>query len=89
MSIAVRILSRRLRSLSDQNLRQYGDLSHVVEEAVQGYRVVKIFGAYGTAGRALPARRRAHARRGDAHDRHLGPDHPGHAGGRARSRCRS
>lgn len=50
MSVVVRVFSRRMRSLSDQNLRQYGELSHVVEESVQGYRVVKIYGAYAQQG---------------------------------------
>lgn len=50
MSVVVRVFSRRMRSLSDQNLRQYGELSHVVEESVQGYRVVKIHGAYAQQG---------------------------------------
>ena len=46
MALIVSRFSRRMRRLSDDGLRQYGELSRVVEETVHGYRVIKIFGAY-------------------------------------------
>jgi len=46
MGIVVGSFSRRMRRLSRQNLEHTGELTRVVEEAVHGYKVIKIFGAY-------------------------------------------
>jgi subfamily B ATP-binding cassette protein MsbA len=46
MAVLVRVFSRRLRQLSRQSLQETGELTRVVEEAVHGYKVIKIFGAY-------------------------------------------
>jgi ATP-binding cassette, subfamily B, bacterial MsbA len=46
MALLVRVFSKRMRKLGRQSLEHTGELTRVVEEAVQGYKVVKIFGAY-------------------------------------------
>jgi subfamily B ATP-binding cassette protein MsbA len=46
MAVLVRVFGRRLRSLGRKNLEHTGELTRVVEEAVHGYKVIKIFGAY-------------------------------------------
>lgn len=46
MALLVRVFSGRLRSLSRQSLQHTGELTRVVEEAMHGYKVIKIFGAY-------------------------------------------
>jgi subfamily B ATP-binding cassette protein MsbA len=46
MAVLVRVFGKRLRSLGRKNLEHTGELTRVVEEAVHGYKVVKIFGAY-------------------------------------------
>ncbi len=38
--------SARMRKLNRQNLEHTGELTRVVEEAVHGYKVIKVFGAY-------------------------------------------
>ncbi|MGB7182639.1 MAG: lipid A export permease/ATP-binding protein MsbA [Burkholderiaceae bacterium] len=42
----ITIYSRRMRVLARRNMKQTGELTRVVQEAVQGYKVVKIFGGY-------------------------------------------
>nr|WP_123402249.1 lipid A export permease/ATP-binding protein MsbA [Inmirania thermothiophila] len=44
LAVTVRLASRRLRSLSGRLQRAMGDMTHVLEEAVGGYRIVRIFG---------------------------------------------
>jgi len=46
MALLVRMFSGRLRNLSRQSLQHTGELTRVVEEAMHGYKVIKIFGAY-------------------------------------------
>ena len=46
MAALVAGFSRRIRQLSRQSLEHTGELTRVVEEAVHGYKVVKIFNAY-------------------------------------------
>ncbi|MEK9719572.1 MAG: lipid A export permease/ATP-binding protein MsbA, partial [Quisquiliibacterium sp.] len=46
IGFAMLVFGRRMRHLSRENLANTAELTHVVEEAVHGYRVVKIFGAY-------------------------------------------
>ncbi|NLD67209.1 MAG: lipid A export permease/ATP-binding protein MsbA [Limnobacter sp.] len=46
MAVLVRVFSRRLRYLGRENLQQTGELTRVVEEAVHGFKVIKVFGAY-------------------------------------------
>lgn len=41
--VLVRILSKRLRKLNKSNQEQYGQMTQVVTEAVQGQKVVKLF----------------------------------------------
>ena len=43
VAIVVRIVSRRLRRLSHALQGKMGDLNHVVDEVIQGHRVVKVF----------------------------------------------
>jgi subfamily B ATP-binding cassette protein MsbA len=45
-SAVIAVYSRRMRRLSRQNLEYTGELTRVVEEAVHGYKVIKIFGGY-------------------------------------------
>ncbi len=42
--LIVRVLSRRLRHWSRESQRAMGDLTHVLQEAVEGQREVKLFG---------------------------------------------
>jgi len=46
MTVVVSVYSRRMRRLSRQSLLYTGELTRVVEEAVHGYKVIKIFGGY-------------------------------------------
>ncbi len=46
MALVVALYSRRMRQLSRRNLEYTGELTRVVEEAVHGYKVIKIFGGY-------------------------------------------
>jgi len=46
MALLVRVFGGRLRKLGRQSLQHTGELTRVVEEAVHGYKVIKIFGAY-------------------------------------------
>lgn len=46
MAALVGGFSRRIRSLSRSSLENTGELTRVVEEAVQGYKVIKVFEAY-------------------------------------------
>jgi subfamily B ATP-binding cassette protein MsbA len=46
MAVLVRVFSKRLRNLGRKSLEHTGELTRVVEEAVHGYKVIKIFGAY-------------------------------------------
>jgi subfamily B ATP-binding cassette protein MsbA len=45
-SAVIAVYSRRMRQLSRRNLEYTGELTRVVEEAVHGYKVIKIFGGY-------------------------------------------
>lgn len=47
----ISIYSKRMRVLSRRNLQYTGELTRVVEEAVHGNKVVKIFGGYAQEGR--------------------------------------
>lgn len=42
--VLVRILSKRLRRLSRGNQEQYGEMTQIISEAVQGQKIVKLFG---------------------------------------------
>ena len=42
--VLVRVLSHRLRKLSHHNQQQYGEMTQIITEAVQGQKVVKLFG---------------------------------------------
>lgn len=42
--VLVRILSKRLRRLSRGNQEQYGEMTQIITEAVQGQKIVKLFG---------------------------------------------
>ncbi|HWS74169.1 MAG TPA: lipid A export permease/ATP-binding protein MsbA [Quisquiliibacterium sp.] len=42
----VAAFSRRMRRINRQNLEHTGELTRVVEEAVHGYKPIKVFGAY-------------------------------------------
>ena len=42
--ILVRILAYRLRELSAKNQQQYGEMTQIITEAVQGQKIVKLFG---------------------------------------------
>ena len=46
IAIVVTLASRRMRHLNRQSLEHTGELTRVVEEAVHGYKVIKVFGAY-------------------------------------------
>ncbi|MCD6679627.1 MAG: lipid A export permease/ATP-binding protein MsbA [Burkholderiaceae bacterium] len=46
MTVVVSVYSRRMRRLSRQSLLHTGELTRVVEEAVHGFKVIKIFGGY-------------------------------------------
>jgi len=45
IAFAVRTISRRFRKTSRQIQQSMGDITHVVQEAIEGQRVIKIFGA--------------------------------------------
>ena len=42
--VLVRVLAHRLRRLSHSNQQQYGEMTQIITEAVQGQKVVKLFG---------------------------------------------
>lgn len=42
--VLVRVLSKRLRKLSRGNQEQYGEMTQIITEAVQGHKIVKLFG---------------------------------------------
>jgi subfamily B ATP-binding cassette protein MsbA len=44
MAITVRLVSNRLRRLSRKLQAIMGDFNHIVDEAIQGHKVIKIFG---------------------------------------------
>lgn len=44
--VLVRILAHRLRKLSHFNQQRYGEMTQIITEAVQGQKVVKLFGGY-------------------------------------------
>ena len=44
--LAVRLISRRLRSMAREAQHAMGDLAHVLEETIECHRVVKIFGGH-------------------------------------------
>src|SRR5690606_32239525 len=46
MTAVVVVYSKRMRQLSRRSLEYTGELTRVVEEAVHGYKVIKIFGGY-------------------------------------------
>ena len=46
LAIVIGIVSKRMRQLSRRSLEQMGELTRVVEEGVQGYKVIKIYDAY-------------------------------------------
>ena len=46
IAIVVAVFSKRMRRLNRQSLEHTGELTRVVEEAVHGYKVIKVFGAY-------------------------------------------
>jgi subfamily B ATP-binding cassette protein MsbA len=46
IAIAISTFGKRMRRLSRESLANTAELTHVVEEAVHGYKVIKIFGAY-------------------------------------------
>ncbi len=46
IAIVVAVFSKRMRGLNRQSLEHTGELTRVVEEAVHGYKVIKVFGAY-------------------------------------------
>ncbi len=45
-ALVVVAFSRRMRMLNRRSLEHTGELTRVVEEAVHGYKVIKVFGAY-------------------------------------------
>lgn len=50
-ALVIRVYSKRMRVLARRNLEHTGELTRVVQEAVQGIKVVKIFGGYEQQGR--------------------------------------
>jgi len=44
VALTVRLFSSRLRQTSRSSQRALGDITHVLEEAIEGHKVVKIFG---------------------------------------------
>lgn len=44
--VLVRVLSKRLRKLNRNNQEQYGEMTQVLTEAVQGQKIVKLFEGY-------------------------------------------
>ena len=60
IAIAIKVFSKRLRSMSMGSMKAMGDITHSLEESIGGHRVVKIFGAqaveaerFNRAGQAL------------------------------------
>ena len=51
----ISIYSKRMRVLARQNLEYTGELTRVVQESVQGYKVVKIFGGYAQVAKLFDA----------------------------------
>ena len=49
-ALVITVYSRRMRVLNRQNLEHTGELTRVVEEAVHGQKVIKIFNAYDQVG---------------------------------------
>jgi len=45
--ITIRYATQRLRTLNNRVQRSVGDIAHVAEEMIQGYRVIRIFGGEG------------------------------------------
>ena len=43
-AIAISLFSKRMRRLSRENLKITGELAHVVEEAIQGQDIIKVYG---------------------------------------------
>ena len=58
--IVVRLISVRLRSSSRDVQRSMGDVTQVLQEAIEGHKVVKLFG--GQQYEAQPLRRRSEPR---------------------------
>jgi subfamily B ATP-binding cassette protein MsbA len=52
IAVAIKIFSKRLRSMSVGSMKAMGDITHALEESIGGHRVVKIFG-----GQAVEAER--------------------------------
>lgn len=44
VALVIRIVSRRLRRLSRELQELMGDLTHVIDEVLQGHKIIKIFG---------------------------------------------
>lgn len=44
--VLIRVLAQRLRKLSHFNQERYGEMTQIITEAVQGQKVVKLFGGY-------------------------------------------
>lgn len=44
--VLVKVLSNRIRRLSSHNQQQYGEMTQIITEAVQGQKVVKLFGGH-------------------------------------------
>jgi subfamily B ATP-binding cassette protein MsbA len=44
IAVIIRVVSRRLRRLSRELQELMGDLTHVIDEVLQGHKVIKIFG---------------------------------------------
>lgn len=66
IAIALRVLSRRLRTLNLQNQEMLGEMTRVVQEAYEGHRVVKVYDGYGYEGErfgAINAKLRGYAMR--------------------------
>jgi subfamily B ATP-binding cassette protein MsbA len=47
IALAVRAFNRRLRNLTRQTQQSMGDITHVLQETIDGQKVVKIFGGQG------------------------------------------
>lgn len=50
IALVITVYSRRMRRLNRENLQHTGELTRVVEEAVHGHKVIKIFHAYDQVG---------------------------------------
>lgn len=44
--IIVWIINKRLRRLARSTQRQYGDMTHILQEATEGHRIIKVFGGH-------------------------------------------